>query len=119
MIQRIDDCIHLAELDDAGTLRGSCILNPWIEGIPSGDLYLFGLNTKPEHRRQGVATELIKAAQRVAKLRGNKAIYLEPLAYADRPVTTERLIDWYERNGFKLTTDEQTDRTVMVWNPSD
>ena len=119
MIQRFDDCIYLHKIDDEGAVLGSCLLSPYIEGVPNGDLWLFKLEVKPEHRRKGVATELIQAAQRVARLRGGVSIYLEPKPYGIDPPKQTDLFRLYKRLGFQWDMQVDSPNQNMAWRPSD
>jgi GNAT superfamily N-acetyltransferase len=117
MIQRFDDCIYLHDADDNGVVRGSCLLGPHIEGVPNGDLFLFKLEVKPDHRRQGVATAIVRAAQQIARLRGDVAIYLEPKPYQDKPMGILHLTGWYRSIGFEWDMQDSRDN-VMAWRPN-
>ena len=71
----------------------------------------------PEYRGQGVAQKLLK---RAIKWHNNHK-YNKPLtlcAYAqEKTIDTDRLVAWYENNGFSVTdtyTDEQTGRCVLM-----
>lgn len=117
MIQRFDDCIYLHDVDDHGVVRGNCILCPHIEGVQNGDLFLFKLEVKPEHRRQGVATAIVRAAQQIARLRGNVTVYLEPAPYLDKPMGLLYLTRWYRSIGFEWDLQDERDN-VMAWRPN-
>jgi GNAT superfamily N-acetyltransferase len=117
VINRTDDCIYLSDMSDDWEIRGSCILCPWIEGVPDGDLFLFKLEVKPEHRRQGIGTAILKAAQEVARLRGDVAIYLEPKPYGVDWLPHALLFRWYQRHGFAWDTRRESNNQQMVWRP--
>jgi len=117
MINRTDDCIYLSNMTDDWEVRGSCILCPMVEGVKNGDLFLFKLEVKLEHRRQGVATAILKAAQEVARLRGNVAIYLEPRPYGFERTTHGVLVRFYQKHGFTWDTQRESNNQQMVWRP--
>lgn len=117
MITRTDDCIVLTDADDEGFVRGSCILSPMVEGVTNGDLFLFNLAVKPDHRKQGIGTAIVKAAQQVARQRRSVAIFLEPAPYLDKLMLHRELVKWYRRLGFEW--DLIRDPVYMVWRPSD
>lgn len=59
--------------------------------------------TDKEHRRQGYATELMKAVCEDADLE-NKVLILQPRTFdTTSGVGNEKLISWYKRFGFVLT----------------
>lgn len=52
----------------------------------------------PEHRRQGLATRLIREA---LAAHAGEAIYLTVHGYTNQPLSDEQLAAWYSRFGFE------------------
>lgn len=61
--------------------------------------YIYEIFVLPCHRRKGVATYLLKAAEEYSFFMGRSIIRLKPYAL-DEETNTEKLFLWYSRNGY-------------------
>lgn len=65
-----------------------------------GYLWLFNVWTHPNHRRQGLATQII---QNVLAHYTTEYIFLHVESYRDRPLDEDELEKWYLKLGFETT----------------
>lgn len=69
------------------------------QGQPSEDaIFLYKLFTEPKHRHKGYATALMNTI-----MDRYDTILVQPESFGD--MTTQQLIDWYIRLGFKCMND--------------
>ncbi|HEU5330069.1 MAG TPA: GNAT family N-acetyltransferase [Thermomicrobiales bacterium] len=62
-------------------------------------LYLQTIQLVPEHRRQGIGTALLRHIEALAQTQGCRAVRLR--VFKENPA-----LDWYQRNGYQVVTDE-------------
>lgn len=67
---------------------------------------IFGVNTLPEHRRQGVAATLLERAISDAKAQGRKGLVL---------TCKDKLVHYYEKFGFVNEGVSQSTHGGVVW----
>lgn len=75
-------------------LLGYAHVLPWRDGH-----FVCRLQVKIEHRRQGVATSIMRNI--IAEF-GKKPIYLEPAPFNGEPMNVQQLSEWYRRIGFEV-----------------
>jgi GNAT superfamily N-acetyltransferase len=66
-------------------------------------MYISDLNVAPEHRRHGLAKQLVQAAMRTARSQGYSVAQLEARADAGSEVAGNSLVSMYQRLGFRTT----------------
>jgi GNAT superfamily N-acetyltransferase len=71
-------------------------------GERHGVIILTNVWVHHEHRRKGLATQLV---ERVIADYGDRDLYLHVRAYIDQPLDDEALIVWYTRFGFEPIAD--------------
>jgi ribosomal protein S18 acetylase RimI-like enzyme len=72
----------------------------------SDHIYISGLQTSPEGRGKGSATEVLTMAKRIGRKLG-RPVRLCASPFNDRPFKTERLLSFYEKRGFHLESDDK------------
>jgi GNAT superfamily N-acetyltransferase len=66
-------------------------------------VYISDLSVAPEHRRHGLAKQLVQAAMRTARSQGYSVAQLEARADAGSEVVGHSLVSMYQRLGFRTT----------------
>ncbi len=84
------------------TIQGSPEIAGSVEIAPagSGQAYISNLQVDQQHRRRGVAAQLINAAISTARRQGFKAASLEARP-SDNGISPQQLVAMYRRQGFK------------------
>ena len=83
----------LFTIDDSGSTVCTAIASHYMDGVQ-----VFLLITNPERRNEGFATEVIL---RILEHYNLTKVYLQPKAFADKPMSDNDLFDWYLSFGFK------------------
>lgn len=84
--------IHLAAVDDDGTVVGACVLLD-----RGGEWQLRGMATTPERRGQGIGAAVLAAALELVAERGGRQLWCNARTGAR---------DFYARHGFTVDGDE-------------
>lgn len=71
-----------------------------ISSAGAGKVHISNLRVDQEHRRRGVAAQLISAAVNTARRQGVRAVSLEARP-SDNGISREALVAMYRRQGFK------------------
>ena len=73
---------------------------------PRGDerikAYIWALYVEPSSRKKGIATELLRKAEEIAKAQGEPFVWLE----WDKADSEQFVLDWYMRQGYDKVTFE-------------
>lgn len=70
------------------------------EDMRSGVLEIVGMETEPESQGQGHATALMRRMGAIADDH-KKVLLLQPIPFADKPMSAAKLKSWYVRLGFQ------------------
>lgn len=76
-------------------------------------VYISNLKVSPEHRRQGLAGQLIDAALRTARSNGYRVAQLEARPDSSADVTPGALVSMYRKLGFRTTGISKRGNPVM------
>lgn len=85
-----------ATIQGSPEVAGSVEISP----VGSGQAYISNLQVDQQHRRRGVAAQLINAAISTARRQGFKAASLEARP-SDNGISPQQLVAMYRRQGFK------------------
>jgi ribosomal protein S18 acetylase RimI-like enzyme len=86
-----------------------------IERVASGRLYISNLSVEPQHRRQGIATQLMSAAVRSAQNHNSSRIVLEARPGAGG-IQAPSLISMYQKLGFRSVGKSRRGNPLMERN---
>jgi ribosomal protein S18 acetylase RimI-like enzyme len=100
MVSKDPESVIVAEIDDS--IVGNLFMIPYGDKIA----YLFRLAVKQKYRKQGIATELIKYAQKLVKSKGVSEVGL----YVDS--NNKTLQSFYQKRGFKASNSTY----YYMWN---
>jgi len=78
----------------------------------AGRAFISNLRVDQEHRRRGVAGQLISAAVNTARRQGFKAVSLEARP-SDNGISSQALVAMYRRQGFKSVGKSQRGSPLM------
>ena len=93
-----DSFIALASLDDGGTVSGAlCAYELHKFEQERSEIYIYDLAVAAAHRRQGIATALIRSLQEIAAARGAWVIFVQ----ADSQPEDEPAIALYSKLGVR------------------
>jgi len=87
---------------------GSVRLTPSKDGVMISDL-----EVAPDHRRHGVAKELVQAAMRTARTQGYSVAQLEARPSPGAGITPAALVSMYQRLGFRRSGQSRRGNPVM------
>lgn len=90
-----------------GRAAGSVRLTPHEKGV-----YISDLEVAPDHRRHGVAKQLVQAAMRTARTQGFSVAQLEARPGSDG-MPQSALVAMYQRLGFRTTRHSQRGNPLM------
>jgi GNAT superfamily N-acetyltransferase len=93
-----------------GEAVGSVRLTPSDKGV-----YLSDLRVAPEHRRHGLATQLVQAAMRTARSQGYMVTHLEARPSAGAGLPPSALVSMYQKLGFRTTGLSSRGSPLMEW----
>jgi predicted GNAT family N-acyltransferase len=94
------DAVHLAAVDEAGLVVGSCVLLPRrypVRPERDGAWQLRGMATVPERRGHGIGAMVVTRAIDEIKGRGGRLVWCEARAAA---------VEFYRRHGFVVDGPE-------------
>jgi ribosomal protein S18 acetylase RimI-like enzyme len=89
---------------------GSVHLTPSGKGV-----YLSDLRISPEHRRHGLATQLVQAAMRTARSQGYPVTHLEARPSPGAGLPPSALVSMYYKLGFRTTGLSPRGSPLMEW----
>jgi ribosomal protein S18 acetylase RimI-like enzyme len=83
-----------------------------ITATGAGRAYISNLQVDQQHRRRGVAAQLINAAVSTARRQGFKAASLEARP-SDNGISPQQLVAMYQRQGFKSVGKSRRGNPLM------
>ena len=97
-----------ATLQGSRQVAGSVDINQ----AGAGKVYISNLRVENEHRRRGIAAQLIDAAVNTARRQGFSAVSLEARP-SDNGISPQALVAMYRRQGFKSVGKSQRGSPMM------
>ena len=96
----------------SATIQGQVAGSVEISAAGAGKAFISNLNVDQQHRRRGVAAQLINAAVSAARRQGFKAASLEARP-SDNGISPQQLVAMYRRQGFKSVGKSQRGSPLM------
>ncbi|MEN3326523.1 MAG: hypothetical protein V7638_1330 [Acidobacteriota bacterium] len=96
----------------SATIQGQVAGSVEITATGAGRAYISNLQVDQQHRRRGVAAQLINAAVSTARRQGFKAASLEARP-SDNGISPQQLVAMYQRQGFKSVGKSRRGNPLM------